>query len=492
MLKTIIILFIFYIMGTFLFTYKLTDVPPGINGDEAAIGYLAVSISKTGYDNNGKFLPLFTTVSWPDWKQPVTVYSTVAAFKLFGISFFNLRAVSIFFVLLSGTIIFFLAKEVFDEKFATLALVIFVTIPIVMIQSHLALENIAPVPFISAWLWMMAKYTQSKKVKYLVTAALALGVSVYSYLGLRLIMPVLAVLSIGYIFFLDNMKKKGLNSYHISIFVLTIIIFFLPLLMIRNQYPGAFFALNKPQGIISYQQFFLPFLSSFDPSFLFLKGDSTPYHSTGKQGMFLLATLPLFVLGLFKIAKDRNPFLFFTMLVFFLIPILYALPGSIYRASRLLSLIPSFILISLAGFKFLFAIKRRIIKLGLISLIIILIAINFADFIYDYWGDYSNRVSDNFEKPIHKVFDFASRLSKKENLEILVQDDIPLRNLTVYSFLENAYFPQGLKRWTEGQMLPAKSIILVSNKVYSRIIKSDNVETKDFGSMDLNLLINRF
>ena len=108
MAKNLIILIVFYLVGWFLFTYKLTDVPPGINGDEAVIGYLSSQISKTGYVN-GKFLPLFANISWPDWKQPVTLYSTVAAFKIFGISYFNLRAVSVFFVLISGTFIFFLA-----------------------------------------------------------------------------------------------------------------------------------------------------------------------------------------------------------------------------------------------------------------------------------------------------------------------------------------------------------------------------------------------
>ena len=165
MAKTVIILLTFCLAGWFLFTYKLTDVPLGINGDEAAIGYVSSLIAKTGYDSNSKFLPLFTTISWPDWKQPVTVYSTVAAFKLFGISYFNLRAVSVFFVLLSGIIIFFLTREIFNEKFAALSLLIYSTIPIIMIQSHLAIENIAPLPYVAFWLWMLIKYSKDRKNK---------------------------------------------------------------------------------------------------------------------------------------------------------------------------------------------------------------------------------------------------------------------------------------------------------------------------------------
>lgn len=488
MTKTLIILFAFCLVGWFLFTYKLTDVPPGINGDEAAIGYSASLITKTGYDARGKFLPIFTTLSWPDWKQPITIYSTVAAFKLFGTTFFNLRAVSVFFVLVSGTIIFFLVKESFDKKLASLALVIFATIPVVMIQSHLAIENIAPLPFISLWLWMLIKYSKLKKTKYLFIAALALGVSTYSYLGLRLIAPILAILSIGFIYYLNRSRKINLRP--LLVFIFALIPFFAFMLAIKNQYPAAILASNRPQTITSYQQFLLPYLSSFDLSFLFLKGDSTPYHSTGTQGMFLLATLPLFILGLFKVARERRPLFIFVLLVFFLTPILYGLPGSIHRSSRLLALIPPFIVITVLGFQSLLEIKP--FRLLLPLPIIILILLNYTDFVTDYWFDYSNRVNQNFEKPIHNVFNEAVELSKKENLEVFIQDDAPLRNIIVYSFFENAYFPQGLKRWTEGKGFPSKSIIMVSAQVYHRVIKPDNIETKDFGSMDLNLLINRF
>lgn len=493
MAKTLIILLTFYLTSWFLFTFKILDVPPGINGDEAAVGYSSALIAKTGHDSNGKFLPIFTTVSWPDWKQPVTIYSTVLWFKLFGISYFNLRAVGVIFILLSGTIIFFLINELFDKKMAALSLLVFSTIPIVMIQSHLAMENIAPLPFVAFWLWMLAKYSKIKKTKYLVFSGLALGISLYSYLGFRLIMPVLTLLSVCYIYYLNNIRLgKRVSLSPLLIFILTLLPFFVLLFVIRNQYPAAIFALNKPREIVSYQEFFLSFISSFDLSFLFIKGDLTPYHSTGEQGMFLLATLLLFVLGLLKIAKNRNPFFVFILLVFFLTPILYGLPGSIHRASRLLALIPPFLIIDILGFQSLFEIRRKIVRLSICLLMIILILLNYADFTLDYWFDYPNRVNQYFEKPIHNVFDYASKLSKKENLEVFIQDDAPLRNPTVYFFFENAYFPKGLKKWTERQDLPAKSIIMVSDQVYHRIIKPDNIETKDFRSMDLNLLINRF
>lgn len=487
MYKLILSLLIFYIIGWFLFSYKLTEVPPGINGDEAAIGYIASTIAQNGYDNNGKFLPLFTTASWPDWKQPVTIYSTVLVFKFLGTSYFNLRLVSVLFVLLSGTLIFLLTKEVFNQKTALVSLFIFTTVPLILIQSHLAIENIAPLPFIISWLWMMAKYTKIQKLKYLILAGVFLGISLYSYLGLRLIMPVLTVLSIGYIFYINrSLKKKVILSSTLA-FIFSIIPFLLLLLLVKNQYPGAILVSNKPQEMMSYQQFFLPYISSFDPSFLFLKGDATPYHSTGKQGMFLLSTLPLFILGLIKIIKDKNPFFILVILTFFFIPILYGLPGQVYRASRLMSLIPFFVIIATLGFQVILETRKRVFTLTAAFLVIMLITLNFLDFSVDYWSDYPKRIVKDFEEPIHKVFESAHQLSDKDRLDVYIQEDLIDRNKFAYSFFENSYFPNSLKRWKSNQDLPNGSIVIASEQVLNSI--KTNFETNYFKDDNLDLVI---
>ncbi len=492
-MRNLLVLLIFCLIGWFLFTYKLTDTPPGINGDEAAIGYSSALIAKTGYDSRGKFLPVFTTVGWPDWKQPVTIYSTVLMFKLFGISYFNLKAVSALFILLSGIIIFFLIKEIFDEKTAIISLIIFSTIPIVMIQSHLAIENIAPLPLASFWLWMLAKYTKNRKTKYLIFSAVALGFSLYSYLGLRLIMPVLVFLSIYYIYYLNNgfnLKRKivGLNS--LVIFLIILAPFLIFLFFVKDQYPAAVFALNKPRNISSYQEFLLPYISTFDLSFLFMEGDSTPYHSTGREGMFLLATLPLFILGLFKIATNKKPMYLFILAVFILSPILYGLPGSIHRASRLIVLIPSYIILTILGIRFLLEMRSKI-RFYLIYIIWIFIFLNYYFFLMDYWFDYPQRVNQSFEMPVHTVYDKVAKISKKENLRVLIHGDISMKQPFAYEFFKMAYLPESVK-WEESPSLPKRSIIMVTEQVFNRTLKNlSGVEVLKNGNMDLILVINR-
>ncbi len=57
--KKSIFIIIFFLILWFLFTYKITEVPPGINGDEASIGYNAISISQTLRDENQRLLSIF-------------------------------------------------------------------------------------------------------------------------------------------------------------------------------------------------------------------------------------------------------------------------------------------------------------------------------------------------------------------------------------------------------------------------------------------------
>jgi|GEM_PF-838140 len=79
-----------------------THVPGGLNRDEAALGYNAYSILKTGKDEYGKFLPV-TITSFGDEKLPGYVYTLVPFIDALGLNIFAIRLPS----LLSGFVIIF-------------------------------------------------------------------------------------------------------------------------------------------------------------------------------------------------------------------------------------------------------------------------------------------------------------------------------------------------------------------------------------------------
>lgn len=475
------------VIATLLFTYRLTDVPPGINGDEAAIGINAALISKTGRDSNHLFLPLFSNTEYsPDWKQPVTIYTTALIFKVFGISYFSLRVVSILFVIISALIIYLLIKEALDEKIAIVGAILYFFTPIVMIQSHLALENITPVLFVSLWLLMLIKYSKNHNGKLLFFAGVFLGISILAYLGMRLIAPILGILSLFYIYYQNKSKRKFF--YHTTLFIIGGVIFLLLLLLSKYYYPGVLFGQYRTYKIENYQSFILPYLSSFDPSFLFLKGDSTPYHSTGKQGMFLLVSLPFFIAGIVGIIKGTNPILKFILVSFFTAPILFGIGSTVYRASRLLALIPLYILIISVGVKVIIGIKGKVFRIAVLALILAMIALNYLDFLRDYWFEYPQRIKAEFAKPIHTTYQNLADAAKQYNLNPYVEYYLFKQYPGEDEFLRLVYFPQGLQEWYREKKVPPKSIILSD---LSDFPKKNELDIVRIGNLDYYFIINQ-
>lgn len=460
----------------FFFSFKNTEVPPAINGDEVLVGVNAILISKTLHDENGRFLPVFfSSQNLTDFKQPVTIYTTALLFKFFGPSFELMRQVSILFVLISAFLLFYLLKEIFNFSWALAGVLIFLTVPIIMIQSHLALENIAPLPFTIFWLLMLFNFKKSGKVLPLFFAGLTVGLSFYSYLGMRLIVPVLCVLTVIYIFYL---KKKLFLSYSLF-FILGVLPFLLTLPFIHKQYPGAILAYNRPVAPDSYQELILSYISSFDLSFLFIKGDSTPYHSTGKQGMFLLATLPIFLVGCYQAIRKKG-FLLFVLMVFFAIPLPYGLVPSIHRASRLLILIPLFVILTTLGFITISKIRFGGLKVIFIFTLTGLIILNYFDFVRDYWYSYSGRVRPNFQGAAHIAFKDLYQKSKELSLTPVIQRSVYSNEKPGAKFFEQVYFPDSLKTWDLGEEVPQGVVLLHHQSdipyLSDRELKNLNVE----------------
>jgi 4-amino-4-deoxy-L-arabinose transferase-like glycosyltransferase len=371
------------------FTYRNQEVPPGINGDEMGIGYNALLLSHNLTDENDNFLPLFIFAKNSDWKQPVTVYATAGVFKIFGESYFWLRATSVLFILISLVLLYLISIELGGIKFFILSSAIFISTPILMIQSHLALENIAPLPFISVWVYGVLKYDRQKQVKYASIAGIALGAGLFSYYGMRLIVPILVLITLWHLG-----KNKFIGAKH---FLVSALPFFALLTFAYFRYPGAVLG-SQDAPLPNIYDFLQRYLSNFDISFLYFLGDKTSYHSTGYFGMLLLPTLPAFVFGAYKSAMGKDRFYKLMLISFLLTPLLYGLVPEFFRASRLLALIPQYVVITTYGLMNL----RKYLYFATV----ILIAISYIMFVRDYWYFYPERVRETFPVSIEKTIDF--------------------------------------------------------------------------------------
>ncbi len=114
------ILLLIIALAFFLRIYQLDKVPLGLSENEAAIGYNAYSIIKTGRDEEGKFLPI-TFRSFGDYKLPIPIYLTGISIKINDLSTFSIRIVAALVGVFSVWLLYVLAQKLFNQPSALTA-----------------------------------------------------------------------------------------------------------------------------------------------------------------------------------------------------------------------------------------------------------------------------------------------------------------------------------------------------------------------------------
>ncbi len=413
------------IASLFIYSRQLLAIPPGLTIDEASLGTNALLLARTAHDETGRFLPVFTlTIHGSDWKQPSTQYYLALLFKIFSPSVWLLRFSSVMIATAAGFFLYLLISKLINSKIALLGWLLYLTTPLVIIHSHLATENIMPVLFAALWVWSVYYYSQTKSSLALVLTALILGFSFYSYRGMRAITPVWILITACYLILANwhqtLYRTLTSNIKPFAIFVLTLLPFFAIIPLLETKYAGAVFNNQQYARPGSVYQFLYPYLSTFDPGFLFVKGDDLLVHSTHIHGMFLIATLPLFLLGTYQIITRRRLYSWFVFTAFFLTPLMYGWVDSIHRASRLLALVPFYILISAMGIRTLQSFKAPLFRRTLSLLLALLVIGNFVDFVNYYWSTYPHLIQTQF-----------SGLEKYHSYQILAQQS-QILNKTPY------------------------------------------------------------
>ena len=138
----------------------------GLTEDETAFGYNAILLSRTMHDENGRFFPIFVlSNNGTDWKQPVTQYYLTLLFKIFTPSIFLLRFSSVIIIVLCVFLIYRFSRIEYSNKLSIIAALLFLTTPLIMIQGHMALDNIMPIPFTLIWLFFIFLYNKKPKIK---------------------------------------------------------------------------------------------------------------------------------------------------------------------------------------------------------------------------------------------------------------------------------------------------------------------------------------
>lgn len=179
-------------LGAFLRLWQLSGVPNGLTWDEAAIGYNAYSILKTGRDEHGAYLPLIFK-SFGDYKPGAYIYLTVPSVAIFGLNEFAVRFPSALFGIIGIYVTYLLTKLITKRHGLGVAAALAVSIsPWLVHFSHGAWETNVFATLLLFSIYYFIRFT--KKDSSIYPAIVFACLSLLMYQGAKLLVPLVYLL----------------------------------------------------------------------------------------------------------------------------------------------------------------------------------------------------------------------------------------------------------------------------------------------------------
>jgi 4-amino-4-deoxy-L-arabinose transferase-like glycosyltransferase len=328
--------------------YRLDEVPAGLFCDEAAFGYNGYAIATSGYDENGKFLPLLVW-SFGGYKNTVYIYSTALAVKLFGLDEFSTRLPAAFYGVLSIGVVYLIGKELFNPWVGLFSAVFLALAPWHLHMSRIAFE-MTPFAFLFGMaVWLLILYAKGRRT--LPWAAFFCAACPYNYAISAVVVP-LFLLGFGVLYLPELLRRWRETLLAIVVGVVTIA-------------PLVVFYQRNPQGTIYVQRttafdwhapwlpqaerYWTHYKAFFDKRFLFQHGDPITRHSVREFGELLPVYMPFLLLGLVAALLRRDRFSKLWLWWLAVYPTGAALLTEIPSATRAFIGVPAFCLLTGLG-----------------------------------------------------------------------------------------------------------------------------------------------
>lgn len=316
-----------FLLGFILRVIFLDIAPPGFNADEAALGYNAYSLIKTGRDEWGVNFPLVFK-SFSDYKPGLYVYLTIPFVRFIGLNELSVRLPSIILGSFSIILIYFLAKEIFKKETVAKATAFLLSVS----PWHVHFSRGAWEANVATFFILLAVYAFVKALKnrwFLWISAVSFIAAMYTYQSPRVVVPVLILLLVIFYWKVLVVKKN------IPVVILAAILS-LPLIftltgtagLARFQGlsifsdTGSLNRVNEERGQHQdYSSFWARFfhnklevyantfaghyLDHFNPNFLFVYGDSLKRNKIPDMGQMHIFEIVTFVSGVYFIIRNR-------------------------------------------------------------------------------------------------------------------------------------------------------------------------------------------
>jgi asparagine N-glycosylation enzyme membrane subunit Stt3 len=186
--------------------------------------------------------------------------------------------------------------------------------PAHFILSRIGIAPLWPLPFLLAWLLFLARFSQAQHSKDLFTAMVCLGLAAFGYVGTAVLVPLYAIGTVGWL--LWDVKERNLSRYLVAaaglLLPLTLLLYWQIVQPDRwtqlfGYYESGGSDVQPVRTLLNFesiQERVTAYWNYFDPTFLFLAGDDGLRYSTGRAGVFLLASMILLPVGVYSAVRQ--------------------------------------------------------------------------------------------------------------------------------------------------------------------------------------------
>ncbi|MFC1649229.1 hypothetical protein ACFL2C_00765 [Patescibacteria group bacterium] len=386
---SLLLLTIIVVLGAFLRFYKLAEIPSGFYVDEAAIGYNAYSVIKTGADEYGKTWPIFLR-SYNAYSSPMYMYLTTFAVSAYGLSIWSTRFLSALVGSMSIVVVYLILKniDVIKSRLSVIATVTIFTIsPWSIFFSRGAFE--ANLAFLFLCVSVLAIF-KSKERKWLFVLAVAiLSISTYAYQAQRLIAVFLTGYSVFWVFRPKSIRglfnKFTITSAIVFVFIQIPQILIMTKPAFGSRAGGLFYkddVLTQSDKIplpyfVSYllsfiREFGAKFVSYLSPRSLFHLPDPDTQRSIPELSAFYSWVVIPFLVGIYQLLKLlKREYVQFVVALTIITILPAALTTDPFSTLRSLGLLLPVTIIITMGIDKLISYKPKITCLTLLLLIVI-------------------------------------------------------------------------------------------------------------------------
>lgn len=413
-----IFLIIIILLAMSLRFFKLSEVPPAISWDEAAVGYNAWTLANFGQDEYGNSFPLVFK-SFGEYKNPVDIYITAVSIKLFGLSDFSTRFPAALFGVFNVILLFFLAKALLNNNFIALSSAFFLSIsPMNIHFSHFNHEANLALFFFMLGLLLFTLTLKGRKL--LIFVLICFIISLFSYNAPKVFIPV-------FIFFLIIIYRKELlkSLRQGQLFFSICLIAFFSLILFLNPYALGIeraaqtalgreeirktylFKLTKNELLGRINLIWYQYSQHFLPDFLFIRGDKNPRLSAQATGEFYYLDIIFLFAGIIFIFRKRSKELLMVLFWALIAPLPGSLAAEAPHAGRAMFMMGSWQIISAIGFYSVIGLfRKKAIKLTVIIISLVMFGFLLFIFLSYYFGEYNRRYAIEWQYGMKQIVEF--------------------------------------------------------------------------------------